>query len=241
MGKAKKPALKSLPPSWREDLWERASQPEWRKARPQLLPVLAVLWLTGCRNAEVEQGVHIRFRDDLLAIEVLGAKCVDADGRERGQPKRHYGFKTGAGPGRTEHPALNCLRLLAEQNMSDGIGRALVSHDADYLYNSIVDLGKSVFPRLRTRIGPYCYRHQSASDLKADPDLSLEDAAKFMGHLSDYSIGKYGHAIHGRKGAERVKAYAVRTSRPIKHSPKVDRLARFKISSAKRRDDKLRS
>jgi hypothetical protein len=60
-----------------------------------------------------------------------------------------------------------------------------------------------------------------------------------MGHLSDYSIGAYGRSAHGRKGrGGRVKAPFVRTARPIKHSPKVDRLARFKIASAKRRERK---
>ena len=54
-----------------------------------------------------------------------------------------------------------------------------------------------------------------------DRDITLEDAAKFMGHLSDYSIGSYGHAAHGRKGrGGRAKAPFVSTARPIKHSPK---------------------
>ncbi|CAB3805022.1 site-specific integrase [Paraburkholderia fynbosensis] len=232
MGKAKKPALKSLPASWREDMWARAFEPEWRQARPQLLPALAVLWLTGCRPAEIEQGVRMLLRNDLLVIEVSGAKCTDAGGRERGQPKRHYAFKIDA----DANLALTFLRTLVAQNTVNGTGQRQISHNADYLYNSVVALGRSVFPALRTRVSPYCFRHQVASDLKADPDVLLEDAAKFMGHLCDYSIGKYGHAIHARKGGGRVKALAVQTSRPIKHSPKVDRLARFKIASAKRRD-----
>jgi hypothetical protein len=122
--------------------------------------------------------------------------------------------------------------------LTSGTGQFQVTHNADYLYNSIVSLGKSVFPTLRTRASPYCFRHQMASDLKADPDVQLEDAAKFMGHLSNYNIGKYGRAIHGRKsrGGAKVLAVHVQTSRPIKHSPKVDRLSRFKIASAKRRD-----
>jgi integrase len=234
MGKSKKSALKSLPPDWRENMWERAFEPEWQEARPQLLPALAVLWLTGCRPAEIQQGVRMFLRGDLLAIEVAGAKCTDAGGRERGQPKRHYGFKIDA----DATPALMFLRALVAQNTVNGSGQCQVIHNADYLYNSVIALGKSAFPTLRTRVSPYCFRHQMASDLKADPNVQLEDAAKFMGHLSDYSIGKYGHAIHGRKSRGRAKALAahIQTSRPIKHSPKVDRLSRFKIASAKRRE-----
>jgi integrase len=232
MGKAKKSALKSLPPNWREHMWERASEPEWRNSRPQLLPSLAVLWLTGCRPAEIEQGITMLLRGDLLVMEITGAKCTDADGRERGQPKRRYGFKIDS----NFDPALLFLRTLVAQNVVNGTGQCRIAHNADYLYNSVVTLGKSVFPKLRTRVSPYCFRHQMASDLKADPAVPLEHAAKYMGHLSDYSLGKYGHAVHGRKGGRGVRSVVVQTSRPVKHSPKVDRLARFKIASAARRD-----
>ncbi|WP_412548951.1 site-specific integrase [Ralstonia pseudosolanacearum] len=235
MGKAKKSALKLLPPTWREDMFACASQLDWCQSRPQLLPALALLWVTGCRPTEIEQGVRVYSRGDQLVIEVLGAKCNEAGAPERGQPKRTYGFVTRPDANSAEHPALAVLRVRAEQNMVDGTGSTLVVHSADYLYNSVVALGKVVFPKLRTRVSPYCFRHQMASDLKADPAVPLEDAAKLMGHLSDYSIGRYGRAVHGKRGGERVKAVMVKTSRPVKHSPKVDKLARFKIASANRR------
>lgn len=232
MGKAKKSALKLLPPDWRESIWETASTQEWQQSRPQLMPALAVLWLTGCRPTELAQGVQLVTRGNDLVVQIMGAKCVDAGGRERGQPTRHIGFQIDA----DANPALRFLHALARQNAVDGIGKCTIIHNKDYLYNSVVALGRSTFPRLRTRISPYCFRHQAASDLKADPDVPLEQAAKFMGHLSDYSIGAYGHAAHGRRGrGGRVMAPFVRTARPIKHSPKVDRLARFKIANAKRR------
>lgn len=235
MGKAKKPALKLLPPGWREALWEEASQPQWRQSRPQLLPALAVLWLTGCRSAELANGALVLVRGDRLAIRITGAKCIDAGGRERGQPTRTIGFPIDA----DANPALKYLQALAGRDAVDGTAQFMLTHNKDYLYNSVVELGKSAFPKLRTRVSPNCFRHQVASDMKADPDVSLEHAAKVMGHLSDYSIGRYGHAVHGRKGrGGRVTAPFVQTARPIKHSPKVDRLARFKIASAKRRDHK---
>ncbi|KVS40153.1 hypothetical protein [Burkholderia ubonensis] len=238
MGKAKKSALRLLPPDWRESIWAAASTPEWRQSRPQLMPALAVLWLTGCRPAELEQGIELVTGSDQLVVKIMGAKCVDAGGRERGQPTRHIGFRIDA----NANPALRFLHALAGRNAVNGIGKCTITHNKDYLYNSVVALGRSAFPKLRTRISPYCFRHQVASDLKAatsDRDITLEQAAKFMGHLSDYSIGRYGHAVHGRKGrAGRVAAPFVQTVRPIKHSPKVDRLARFKIASAKRRDHK---
>jgi integrase len=168
----------------------------------------------------------------------MGAKCVDAGGRERGQPARHIGFSIDA----NANPALRFLHALAGRNAVNGTGRHTITHNKDYLYNSVVALGKSAFPTLRTRISPYCFRHQVASDLKAatsDREITLEQAAKIMGHLSDYSIGAYGHAVHGRRGrGGRVTAPFVTTTRPIKHSPKVDRLARFKVASAKCREYK---
>jgi integrase len=236
MGKAKKGALKNLPAAWRENLWEVASSPEWRESRPQLCPALAVLWLTGCRPAELASGVLIGMRNDALAIEVRGAKLVDAGGRQRGQPTRQYVFKLSESDA-IDHPALLLHSLAGAAELDDqGNHTTVVKHDADYLYNCVVALGKATYPAMRTRISPYVFRHQAGSDLKADPDVSLEDAARSLGHLSNYSIGKYGHAVHGKKGGRgRVKPVAVRASRPVKHSPKVDRLARFKAASASKR------
>lgn len=237
MGKAKKAALKNLPPNWREDLWQVASSPKWRESRPQLRPALAVLWLTGCRPAELASGVSIGMRRDVLAIEVRGAKLVDAGGRQRGQPTRQYVFKLNL-PEASGDPALLFLRSLVGASTLDESGNhaVVVKHDADYLYNCIVGLGKAAYPAMRTRISPYVFRNQMGADLKADPDVSLEDAAKVMGHLSDYSIGKYGHVVYGKKGGRgRVKPVAVRADRPVRHSPKVDRLARFKAASAAKR------
>lgn len=178
--------------------------------------------------------MQVAYLRDRLVIEVKGAKCSDDKQKERGQPIRRYVFKTQV----TEkpHPALAVLLSMAAKDVAaNGVGHAAVSHDADYLYNSVVALGKATFPKLRTRISPYCFRHQTASDLKADPTLSLEEAAQFMGHLSDYSIGRYGRAVHGKRGGGRAKPVMVKASRPVKHSPKVDKLARFKIASANRR------
>ncbi|WP_257828730.1 site-specific integrase [Burkholderia glumae] len=235
MGKAKKAALKKLPDSWRMKMFMQAAQPEHMKARPQLLPALAVLWLTGCRPAELEKGVRIAQHGDELTIEIDGAKTVDAGGRERGQPRRMYRF-TLHGEGEKANPSLTLLRLLHTRALGDGRSELLVTHDRDYLYNSIVELGRKTFPAMRTRVSPYVFRHQTAADLKNDGSLSLADVARFMGHLSDYSAGKYGHPAHSSKG--RLPKAVVVTSRPIKHSPKVDRLARFRIASAKRRDHK---
>lgn len=235
MGKAKKPALKALPPDWRETLWRKACEPQWRESRPRLLPALAVLWLTGCRSAELADGAQVVVRAGHLLIKLKGAKCIDAGGRQRGQPTRIIGFASDD----DANLALTYLYAMYADHAIEGATQFEIAHDKDYLYNSVVQLGKSAFPKLRTRISPYCFRHQIASDMKADPEISLEHAAKVMGHLSDYSIGKYGHAVHGRKGRMRkVTAPIVQTSREIKHSPKVDRLARFKAASAKRRDHK---
>lgn len=230
MGKAKKAALKLLPPDWRETMFDRASQLDWRESRPQLLPALALLRVIGCRPTEIERGVRILYRNGTLLIAVSGAKCSEV----RGIHTRAYKFEIG--PSLDTHPALQTLREFAEQNGTDG--EAWVTHKADYLYNSVIALGKAVFPKLRTRVSPYCFRHQVASDLKADPDVPLEEAAMFMGHLSDYSIGRYGRAVHGKSGRERVKPLAVKASREVKHSPKVDKLARFKIANANRRKPK---
>lgn len=239
MGKAKKIALKNLPDSWRLKMFVQAAQPEHMKARPQLLPALAVLWLTGCRPAEIEKGARITRQGDDLTIDIEGAKTVDAGGRERGQPKRTYRFRLDA-DAEAKNPSLTLLRLLCARAATSDKPELVIIHNADYLYNSVVQLGRKTFPGLRTLVSPYCFRHQVASDLKNDPDTPLETMAAFMGHLSDYSVGRYGHPSYGKSGGAKggmLKAEVV-ASREVKHSPKVDRLARFRLASLKRRNQK---
>jgi hypothetical protein len=143
------------------------------------MPALAVLWITGCRPAEIEKGIELVAGRDQLVVKITGAKCEDAGGRERGQPTRHIGFSVDA----NANPALRFLHALAVQSAADGTGRYTIRHNKDYRYNSVVALGRSAFPKLRTRISPYCFRHQVASDLKAaasDREITLEQAAKVM-------------------------------------------------------------
>ncbi|WP_083214327.1 hypothetical protein [Burkholderia stabilis] len=239
MGKAKKSALKNLPNSWRLQMFVQAAKSENRKSRPQLLPALAVLWLTGCRPAELEKGVRISCQEGQLTLEVQGAKTVDACKRERGQPHRTYNFALGP-EAESVNPCLTLLRLLHAREIGRGASEFVVSHDRDYLYNSVVQLGRMAFPGMRTRVSPYVFRHQIASDLKNDRSMPLEEMAAFMGHLSDYSVGKYGHPSYGksRGGDGCLPKVQIVVSREVKHSPKVDRLARFKMASAKRRSQK---
>jgi integrase len=43
-------------------------------------------------------------------------------------------------------------------------------------------------------ITPYCFRHQAASDMKADGQLDSGAISAALGHLSDATKSTYGHA-----------------------------------------------
>lgn len=50
------------------------------------------------------------------------------------------------------------------------------------------------WPKRKTAITPYCFRHQAAADMKADGQLDSGAISAALGHLSDATKSTYGHA-----------------------------------------------
>lgn len=50
------------------------------------------------------------------------------------------------------------------------------------------------WPKRKTTLTPYCFRHQLAADMKASEQLDSEEISAALGHLSDATKSTYGHA-----------------------------------------------
>jgi integrase len=81
------------------------------------------------------------------------------------------------------------------------------------------------WPKRRTTVTPYCFRHQAAADMKADGQLGSGEISAALGHLSDATKSTYGHAnmCKGRgvaptrvTAARPVKMRAVAKIKPVK-------------------------
>lgn len=156
---------------------------------------LVVLALTGCRPAEMRNGVRLEALRSkggrtVLRATLLGAKW---DGGNRGHHDRVLQFPADTG----------AAAVLAAQVEAKGSRWTLTTTEADV---------RSLNRALRAGAGMSCYsfRHQMASELKeqvATGGRTPEEAAAAMGHASTASLAFYGRRSHAR-GGRKLRAVA---------------------------------
>lgn len=155
---------------------------------------LVVLALTGCRPAELRNGVRLEALRSkggrrLLRATLLGAKW---DGGNRGHHDRVLQFPADTG----------ATAVLAAQVEAKGGRWTLTTTEADVrsLNRALSGAGMSC----------YSFRHQVASELKeqvATGQRTAEEAAAAMGHASTASLAFYGKRSHAR-GGRKLRAVA---------------------------------
>jgi integrase len=230
MGRAKRAMTGRLPSNWRQQVW--GAIPATNLA---LRNAVAVLELTGCRPCELQKGVVVTLENDpelgtVLVFRVLGAKVGrirDRKGNfhDRGQPERHLAVPL----------ASAAAQYLAERIAQ--VGGLVIRYHRKSISNRLNEIGRELFPRRRELLSAYCYRHAFCSDLK-DTVADGKIRAAALGHLSDYSQGLYGRPSRSGKGTQEPPILDAFGSRQVKHSPKMDRLLRFKIGRKNRDAEK---
>lgn len=156
---------------------------------------LIVLALTGCRPAELRNGVRLEALRSKAGRMVLRATLLGAkwNGENRGHHDRVLQFPADSG----------AAAVLAAQVEAAGGKWALKTTEADV---------RSLNRALRSGAGMSCYsfRHQVASDLKeqvATGERTPEEAAAAMGHASTASLASYGKRSQAR-GGRKLRAVA---------------------------------
>lgn len=168
-------------PAWREVVY--------RHATPEQRPGVAVVWATGCRPAELADGVDITIEDEdgtrVIHCDIPGKKVT----LHSGQPHRRITILADSPQGRA-------LVEILDQETTKTITR-----NAKVLNND--------FARIRARMArkegihwdaaPYTMRHQMAADAKRyfrsfmGEDEAKEAVAKTLGHRVTRSQERYGH------------------------------------------------
>jgi len=173
----------SLPgdPAWREVVY--------RHATPDQRPGVAVVWATGCRPAELADGIDITIAEEegarVIHCDIPGKKVT----QHSGQPHRRITILADSPQGRA------LVEILAEETTRT------IARNAKLLNND--------FARIRARMqkkegihwdaAPYTMRHQMAADAKAyfrsfmSEDEAKEVVAKTLGHRVTRSQERYGH------------------------------------------------
>lgn len=204
--KSKRETLGQLPADWRARIFAATGTID--KARPpsQARKAVAVLWLTGCRPAELENGVEVQLDSGQLVITIRSAKVGEIDNgdviAQRGIEVRRLRIDP------TSTPAAELLAGLA------AAGPIVVKHPKKSLRTRVNELGREVLAKMRNppSVAPYSFRHAMGCDLKSCDTLTDEERAAAMGHLSTESLTKYGRRRRGggeKSPFEKIEASAV--------------------------------
>lgn len=203
--KSKRETLGQLPPDWRARIFAATGT---IKPRPpsQIRKAVAVLWLTGCRPAELENGVDVQMDGGQLVITIRSAKVGEIDNGQVIAPRGIEVRRLRIDP--TSTPAAELLAGLA------AAGPIVVKHPKKSLRTRVNELGREVLAKMRNppSVAPYSFRHAMGCDLKSCDTLTDEERAAAMGHLSTESLTKYGRRRRGggeKSPFEKIEASAV--------------------------------
>lgn len=192
---SKRQDMRGLPVNWRELVVAR--MPTYRAAA-------LTAAVTGCRPAELVNGVRMSIEGGMLVAHIEGAKVDVARGK--GQEWRRLEWPL-------NHPN-TMVRDLAGEVMRKGGALAVTIESASNFSKSVSNAAAREWPRRKTTVTPYCFRHQVAADMKADGQLNSGEISAALGHLSDATKSTYGHANMSRGGG--VAPAKVTAARPVK-------------------------
>lgn len=209
---SKRYGLGKLDQMWREKIFSSIKSEHFKRA-------VAVLSSTGCRPAELQVGVVVHIvEDDRLQIGIRGAK-VNLQ-TKRGQPLRLLQIDIHTPWG----AYLRDQVLRSESNM------IIVSYNAASVSQRLREKSRVLWPRQKTLVSGYSYRHFLGKSLKESGEDPIKIAST-LGHATDYSQSSYGRAGGGKRSAGQHGVVAAVATNPIRHSSKCDKLSKL-ISSA---------
>jgi integrase len=179
--KGKKSSLLRLPEDWRE-LMAAKSTGQYR------IPMMVAL-MTGCRPAELENGVTLKIINDELYVHIIGAKVK----KTAGQETRKFRL--------ADHPLTTELKGAIE---SEGLVEKIVQvKSGNSVTTHMRSVGKKIWPRRKESITVYTARHAIAADCKAATAEGAEEdlVSKVLGHVVDKTASYYGARSQSGRGS----------------------------------------
>lgn len=199
--RSKRKALKGLPPTWREDLYERGATGKYADA-------LLASALTGARPGEVVKGITAWLQhDEALGIETL---CLYVQGiKVKAQQGQRYRLMTYAAE--DTHPLVAAL----VKRLGLLPGRKLHIHvaKAGNFTAEVQRLARALWPEHGHTITATCFRHQWSSDVKASGDGDATSHG--LGHRSAKTRRHYGMA-HQARGGHALRPVRIEADLPVR-------------------------
>ena len=202
---SKRYSLAKLPVGWREKIFFSIHSEFLKLA-------VAVLSATGCRPSEIERGVKVRMFHGHLTIGIEGAKVDLKSGR--GQPMRVLVVDS------TTPWGSYLSQYIAAHNI------VVIRYDAGGISQRLREKSRELWPRRKSLISAYTYRHFVGKSMKESGEPP-EKIASTLGHATDYAQTMYGRAGGARKSSGQHGVQVARATNAIRHSKKTDRLNGF--------------
>lgn len=197
---SKKVDLSKLPANWRQRVFEATESS--RKKPSGVRQSVAIIWATGCRPAELEEGVDIKINEaGSLVFHIRGAKYrAEDDGPHKAKRGLEW-REIVVAPGST--PAADLLIGLVQRAPGK---KMTFDYKSDSLRAQLYKIGQDVFHKMKDPpvISAYTFRHAMGADLKSCDDMTDIERSQVMGHLSQASLLKYGRRRRGGGGVRPV-------------------------------------
>lgn len=184
---SKKKDIHGLPGDWIEILMRRMG-----KYQKQFL----VTACTGCRPAELAQGIELRVDEHGLVATIKGKKVIEESNTQvrHGQPWRKFTWTIPKGG------LVDLLTALVREAGGVMTIRFDDENGATNFSTAIRDAARREWPTRVETITPYCLRHAFSAELKA-AKLPRKLIAAAMGHAVDTTCQHYGTARQASKNA----------------------------------------
>jgi len=205
--KSKKHSLAKLADNWRESIFSSIKSIHLKRA-------VAVLSASGCRPAELERGILVRLKAGILSIGIHGSKVDEEAGR--GQPLRLLDIDQETPWG----------RFLLEQVSVQPNFAIIVKYDAGGISQRLREKSRELWPRRKSLVSAYSYRHFIGKSMKESGESS-DKIARVLGHATDFSQHSYGRVGGGKLNEGQHGVLHATSSNPIRHSHKSDRYLKF--------------
>ncbi len=191
--KSKKISLRGLPEDWREQMANNSSG-------QYHIPMLVIL-ATGCRPAELKNGVKLILENGELSAVINGAKVTKHSGQE-----------------------IRNLKL-ANNEITEKLKTYLIKDNGNPIItvekpNSVSthmrSVGKRIWPKRKESITAYTARHAMAADCKASPlsETNPDFVSKVLGHQADDTKSYYG--TRSQSSSDRFVPLAVKSTKTVK-------------------------
>lgn len=195
--RSKRADLPKFPPRWREELSRQLNGSRYESA-------YLVMALTGCRPAELESGVVVRWEGNEVRFTIRGAKVKE----RQGQPLRTVSYDLLE----PRHPLLARMAELLQPGTN--VESMTVSASKVAFTSAMRRSGKRAWPNLGVETTPYLLRHALASDWKNLRRWDDDQISSMLGHCVSKTSSTYGlPQLGGQDGLCPSTIWAARTVR----------------------------